>query len=76
MKVKVRIAVAVNELGSWYAIGSGCRLDSESQTAKFDQNSMEFALKHSQGELAKYWIEAELEVPELKTVKGIVKNER
>lgn len=75
MKIKARIAVVVNDLGSWFAIGSGCRLDSEGQTAKFDKDSMEFVLKHSHGELAKYWIEAELEVPELKTVKGIVKNE-
>jgi len=67
MKVKVRIAVAVDTDGDYKAVGSSGIRDwlAMEQASSINPNILTNAL-------AKYWIEAELDVPEVKTVQGDV----
>lgn len=62
-KVKVRVAVAVGDDGNWAA--EGC-----STTA--DWKVMEMAVNGVDSVHKRYWLEAELEVPEVATVQADV----
>lgn len=61
MKVKVRIAVGISHDGEWEAYGASYIRDFRAINSVEDS-----ARKHC------YWIEAELDVPEVKTVHGDV----
>jgi len=69
MKVKVRIAVAVAPSGKWNSFGYR-----ENEAIEVDEYLMENAVEgiDEPGE-AHYFIEAELEIPETKTIKAEVK---
>jgi len=58
--VKVRIAVAVDAKGDWNAVGySGARSDAD---------KMDLCVETLDSGEARYWLEAELGVPEIPTV--------
>jgi hypothetical protein len=63
-KVKVRIAVAVDPEGDWVASGS-------KSVNKWIDN-MDYLLDHLHAGEARYWVEAELEVPDAQEVQGTV----
>lgn len=56
-KVKVRLAVAVGTDGSWNACGFS--------DARNDRDKMELAVETVPDGGARYWLEAELDVPEV-----------
>lgn len=58
MKTKVRIAVAVDPTGDWHAVGW--------KTAD-DHEKMVLSTEHLDPGEARYWLEAELDVPEIRT---------
>ena len=63
--VKIRIAVCVDEKGEWNSSGwKGGR----------DNDKMELASEGIGDGEARYWIEAELEIPEPKIIQGEVTN--
>lgn len=62
-KVKVRVAVAVDEDGYWCAVG-----DSRSS----EEDSMHYASHRVSNGENQFWLEAELEIPEFKTVQADV----
>lgn len=63
--VRVRIAVAVNDLGQWRAEG-------------FDEYDDKHAIKAAtstiEGERRVFWVEADLPIPETQVVEGEVKH--
>lgn len=59
MKVKVRIAVAVDSGGDWNSAGWG---------SGSDEDKMGIACETVANGEARYWLEAELDVPEAKVV--------
>lgn len=61
--VKVRIAVAVEPTGYWVASGE-----------KGSSGSMDVVVDCVKSGEARYWVTAELQVPEAKEVAGIVKS--
>lgn len=62
--VKVRIAVAVDAKGNWNACGfSGARSDAE---------KMDLCIETLDNGEARYWLEAELVIPEIPTVQADV----
>jgi len=69
--VKVRVAVAVDRKGNWRASGWS---DENGRTATADP--MEIALGGVAEGQASYWIEAELPVPEAKTIKAKLSKEK
>lgn len=58
-KVKVRVAVAVDPTGNWNA--SGCK-------ALPNEETMQLAVEPLWDGEARYWLEAELDIPEVKTL--------
>jgi len=62
--VRVRVAVAVDPEGGWYAIGGNYLTPQEALCLSSDK--CEYGEQH-------YWLEAELEVPSVETVKAEVK---
>lgn len=67
--VKVRIAAAINTIGTWSAYG-----DSE---VSDPEEMMEFACE-SLSDLSAvscYWITAELPIPDVQEIKGVVEEE-
>lgn len=62
--VKVRIAVAVAPDGSWNASGFS--------SARDDGDKMELAIEPIPDGEARYWLEAELRIPETKLVQAEV----
>lgn len=64
MKVKVRIAVAVDSDGDWNACGWSDAPD--------DSTTMGIACETLGDGERRYWIEAELDAPEVATVQGKV----
>ncbi len=60
--VKVRIAVAVDKSGKWNASGWG-----EGMTHA-DEEAMDIAVGDIDEGEARYWVEAELPIPEVETV--------
>jgi hypothetical protein len=67
MKVKVRIAVAVDADGKWAASGWGTQAYSTTRDLP-----MEIAIEGVEAGENRYWVEAELEIPETKTIQGEV----
>ena len=65
--MKIRIAVAVTLDGEWNACGWG-RPGMEIP----DKRKMDLAVEGVAGSEARYWVEAEVEIPHVKTVKGVV----
>ncbi|MBM3460767.1 MAG: hypothetical protein FJX76_01570 [Armatimonadetes bacterium] len=63
MKIKVRIAVAVDHEGTWCAYGS---------SGGDDEEMMNLACETLLDGEARYWIEAALDVPEIQTVQAVV----
>lgn len=63
MKVKVRIAVVLSPVGNYEACGSN--LLDEKEIMRLTQSKLHSRTAH-------YWVEAELDVPEVKTVQGDV----
>lgn len=68
--VKVRIAVAVDAAGDWSACGWQVHTPGAREKQEADMLSMA-AEPLASGE-ARYWIEAEVPVPEVQTVPGTV----
>jgi hypothetical protein len=62
MKVKVKIAVAVDPDGLWIASGYGKQMD-------WDEQMVCMMDDLAPGE-ARYWVTAELDVPEVKEIEG------
>lgn len=69
-KVKVRIAVAVDVNGNWASTGWGKNKGNYSK--KRDDEMMEFALETLEPGEAQYFIEAELDIPTIKTISATV----
>ncbi len=67
MKVKIRVAVAMNDIGTWTAIGNGGGEDPYDG----EQDMMDAVHNIVEG-IPVAWIEAEVEYPEPKTVSGNV----
>ncbi len=68
MKVKVRVAVAVDPNGYWNAAGWGGGHRGEPN----DQQKMEIAVECVEDGEARYWLEAEVEVPDVPVVAAAV----
>lgn len=68
MKVKVRIAVAINTKGDWYAVGSSRGKDDDDMEIALDSLDCLASPHDHRG----YFVEAELEVPVTETVQGTV----
>jgi hypothetical protein len=64
--VRVRIAVAVDADGKWNASGWGTEHTFANDTA------MDIVIEGVEDGEARYWVEAELQIPEEKTVQGEV----
>lgn len=71
-KVKVKIAVAVDHKGGWGACGF--MVNPEYEKGDYLE-MMSIATEHLEEGEARYWITAELDVPEVKEIKGTVENE-
>ena len=68
--VKVRIAVAVDHSGAWSASGWDTKMDQK----RYEQEAFGCVIENLESGEARYWIEAELQVPEKisGTVEGTV----
>lgn len=68
--VKVRIAVAVDRKGGWCASG----WDTKSKPEQYERDAFGVACENLEAGEAKYWVEAELQVPDELTgvVQGLV----
>lgn len=63
-KVKVKIAVAVDTAGNWYACGQS------GKSTYVNEASMDKSIKNLPStflEFACYWVTAELDIPEIET---------
>lgn len=69
-KVRVRIAVLVGADGSWVSQGWPCPLQRPRTRHDSDMMATCFEQSESPGGTLEYFVEAELEVPEVKTVEG------
>lgn len=72
MKVRVRIAVAVDPRGDWNAAGWDCSYPAE----VYDRKAMEVACEGVLDGSARYWLEADLDVPEVPTINAEVTEEK
>jgi hypothetical protein len=70
MRHKIRIAVAVDSEGSWNASGWGNVIKKES----YDQEAMDIAVDGTEDGERRYFIEAEIELPEDSVIVGEVQN--
>ena len=66
MKVKVKIALVIDENGVWNANGWS------SDKPHHDEEVMDMAIEGVGDGEARYWIEAEVDTPEVKTIAGTV----
>lgn len=66
MKKKVRIAVAIDHTGAWSCSGWG----GAGRDIK-DSEMMSFAIETLENGESQYFIEAELDVPEIKTIQPL-----
>ena len=67
MKIKVKIALAIDPKGNWNAVGWGKLNHPES-----DKELMGCAVEHIEDGETRYWLIAELDVPEIKVVEAEV----
>lgn len=70
MKVKIRIAVAIDSNGDWNCSGYK-KPDGKSQE-KHDNDMMDFASEMVNDGERRYWIEAEIDTPENTTIQANV----
>lgn len=66
MKAKIRIALAIDPNGTWNASG---------WSDETDECKMGNAVDCIGQNEARYWIECEVDIPEVKTIQGVVNNE-
>jgi hypothetical protein len=64
--VKVRVAVAVDPSGKWSALG---------WSGETDKSVMASCVEHLEEGEARYWLEAELPVPEVPVIRAEVTDE-
>jgi len=67
MKVKIRVAVAMNDIGVWEAVGHGGH-----DHPGTDEGHMSEAVSNVVEGIPVAWVEAEVEYPEPQTVIGSV----
>ena len=70
MKYRIRIAVAIAPKGTWNAAGWGNVLKEDSN----DQEAMDLAVDSTEEGERRYFVEAEIELPEASVVVGIVES--
>lgn len=71
MKVKIRVAVAMNDIGAWTAIGNGGGEDHGGDPYDGEQDMLD-AVSNRVDAIPVAWVEAEIEYPEPKVVSGNV----
>lgn len=69
-KVKIRVAVAVDPKGAWNASGWGDAGERIDQRQSRDHDSMGLACETLESGEARYWLEAEVDIPEVKTIQA------
>jgi hypothetical protein len=68
--VKIRVAVAIDSLGAWNAVGWGAK--NPIHQAKRDDEAMDCAIDGIGDGEARFWLEVELPVPQAVTLTPLV----